>query len=265
MLLVMMFGCSGGDPAAVAVQACELLPGLSATASDLALLEPLLSVAEGEALRSAALTEGRALIDDAAMASLRAATTCTAGEVNSAGGGRWAVELTRTGPMLDAAGQPGEPVEKTMTWQVVREDTLRVETGLITAELMRKSAEDAVAEDDLRKSASLWRAIAERYPDPVLAVDVAAAARAEAEHAYIRALKVRFVSVKDGMLLGEITNSNRDITDLSVEVIFDINGERSPVPVSIAALAAGQKAEVRAAIPEGAGDKVSIEARSLHL
>jgi hypothetical protein len=256
----LLLACADPEPPALA--ACEAAPGLSVDAAGLALLRPLLVADEIAVLEAATQTRGHAQLGDAGLAALRAQTSCTVDTVFSAGSGRWAVTLTRTAPSIGADGSVGDAVTTQLEWQIVKGDGLRVETGLKRAAAMRKSAEQAVVEDDLLRAASTWKTLARSYPDPVLAVDIAHAEAALEKAEYAGNLRHQFESADDTQVVALFTNGGPvPLTDVVAYAVFD----SSEVEVKLGAIAANETVEYHVPIPEGVQGGVKLKTRSFEL
>jgi len=261
MIIALLLACT--DPGPAALRTCELSPGLSIDAQGLALLEPLLVLDELAVLRGATPTEGHTLLGDAGLARIRKGTSCELGPVESAGSGRWAVSLTRTGPRVTAAGVLGPPESVELSWQVVSSDGLRVETGLTRAASMRASAVAAVEEGDLMRAASTLRALARSYPDPTLTIDIALADAAQEKADYASQLSHVFVSAEGSALSAPLTNRGTyPLASVTAVAIFEGSSE---VPVELGAVAAGATIEYAVPIPADAVGKVKLETRAYEL
>jgi hypothetical protein len=265
----LLFVLACADPAPVAVEACEALPGLATDPAGLQLLEPVLAQVDYDALAAAAPTRGLELVGGDGLAALRAQASCTVGLVEGAGQGRWAVDLERSLPKVNADGSLGEVEVVALAWQAVKtDDGIRVETGLAGANIMRKSATQALEEGDLRRYASSWRAIAKKFADPLLTVDVAEAERVFGRVEYLAKIRGKPVEVneEEGTLRGEISNSgDRKATAIEIRVDFGVGDQTASVNATVEALEPGATTAVDVAIPEGADGKVHIEAVSLEL
>ncbi|MCB9764229.1 MAG: hypothetical protein H6739_30940 [Alphaproteobacteria bacterium] len=256
ILALLLLGCT--DPEPIAKAACQAVPGLSVDPEGLALLEPLLTPTEGTLLAQAEPTLGLTAAGPATMAKLRAEASCEVGEVESAGSGRWAVPVTRTAPSITPDGQLGEPETTELSWQVVADDGGRVETGLKKAIAMRKSAHEAVEQDDLRRAASTLRALKKSYGDPALAVDIALAEAAFDKREYARKLQNVFVSADD-VVVATLTNSgDKALSAVTVAADFETAEGPKRTTAALTDVAAGATVEVRLEIPEGAEGGVKL-------
>lgn len=264
MFLLLALACT--DPAPVAVAACQALPGISAHPSDLALYEPLLTAADVEVLRHAEPTKGLAVFSPEALAELRKRTACTADEVNGAGSGRWAVKLTRTMPELKADGSAGEPVTTSFEWQVSDEQGGRVDLNLVASTIARDNAAEAIDEEDFKRFASGWRAIAHRWPDPVLVVDVAEAEALDARMAYAGKLEHSFVAAGEGLVQATVQNTgDQAVSGILVDAAFESAEGKLHSQARVGAVAPGETATYVVEIPDGAEGNVRLRTLDLRL
>lgn len=257
--VLLLVGCA--DPVPAAIKVCEALPGLSIDEAGRAALEGTLAQAELDAGSKEEPTLGLQVVGTEGMAGLRAQTSCTAGERQSAGSGRWAIPLTRTSPAVNADGTLGEPVVTTFEWQVAKtRDGLRVETGLAKAISMRHSAAEATKEEDWKRVASTWRALAKAYPDPLVAVDVADAEALERRMDTLKGLRAAFVEADDTVVRGEITNRNAvAISSFTVAATFEMEPEPVVVEVQGGPVEANGATTVDVPIPMGAEGGVKLK------
>ncbi len=266
-LLLFLMACA--DPAPVALQACEALPGLATDPAGLELLQPLLESKDYDALAAAAPTAGLELVGADGLASLRTQASCTLLSAESAGSGRWAVELERSAPAVLADGSLGEVQTTPLSWQAVKTpDGVRVETGLAGAAIMRASAATALEEGDVRRYASTWKAVANKFPDPLLTVDVAQAQAAFERLEYQAKIRGKPIEVDEaaGTLKAEIRNEGeRSVSAVQLRVDFGVGETTASESATLEALAGGATAEVTVPIPEGADGKVHIEVLGLEL
>ena len=264
-LLIFLMACA--DPAPVAKQACEALPGLATDPAGLQLLAPLLAKVDYDALASAQPTLGLQLLGSDGLAELRNQASCTVGAVEGAGQGRWAVDMERSLPVVNLDGSLGEVETTPLSWQAVKTpDGVRVETGLAGAAIMRASAEQAFEEGDLRRYASSWRAIVKKFPDPLISVDVAMAASSIDAWEYRARVRGKPVTIDEeaGTLQAEITNQgDRAVRALRVRVDFEVGSQTVSQALVIESLEANTTAPVDVPIPEAADGKVHIEIESL--
>jgi hypothetical protein len=265
LLLPFLLACANPEPPALS--ACQALPTLATDPAGLALLEPLLARDDWEALSAATPTAGLELLGAEGLAELRAQTQCTLLSAESAGSGRWALELERTCPTVSADGSLGDPETTTLSWQAVKTSQgVRIEAGIEAAAIGRRNAEAAVTEGDLRRAASAWRAIQKKFPDPLLTVDIA---RAEATFAQAEALKMvraKPTSVADGKLLVALKNQGEaPVQALEIRADFGVGDLTERRTITWASLEAGAEAEVELPVPEGADGNVHVEVVGLEL
>jgi hypothetical protein len=265
VLLLFLMACA--DPAPVAQQACEALPGLAPDATGLQLLQPLLAEVDYNAMASGWTSEGLRVVGAEGLAELRAQASCTVGLVEGAGQGRWAVELERSLPVVNPDGSFGEVATTALSWQAVKTpDGIRVETGLAGAAIMRASSREAFEEGDLRRYSSTWHAIANKFPDPLITVDIAHADVIFARHEYREKIRGKPVEVDDeaGTLKAELANTgDQAVSKLELRVDFGVGDQTASETATLEALEAGGTAEVVVPIPEGADGKVHIEVLGL--
>jgi len=259
--LISLFACS--DPGAIALSTCAALPGLSVDPVGLQLLTPLLVPDEVELLRSAEPTQGLELVGAEGLAALRESTTCSVVSVDSAGAGRKAVVLSRRTRAVQADGSLGEPATREFTWQVV--DDL-VETGLVKAVSLRNSSALAVTEGDLRRAAGTLRTLSKSYPDPLIAVDLAAA-EAAFDHAELsEELAHSFVSADGGTVVGALVNgSSRAVTELVAEGVFTTPAGEVVGSATVGDVEAGAEVRYEIAIPDGAEGSVKLRTASFQI
>lgn len=258
-LLLSLLACA--DPAPVALATCQAVPGLATDAAGLELLEPLLASEDLKALKGAQATAGLEAVGSEGLATIRSKTTCAVLSAESAGSGRWAVDLERTAPTVSGDGTLGEPATQALAWQAVKTpDGIRIEAGIQGAAISRLNAEAAVAEDDLRRAAAIWRAIHKKFPDPLLTVDIA---RAEAAHHYGEILKkvhAKPVGVEDGKLFIEAANGNEaPVSQVEIKADFEVGENTKSETTVVPELAGGAKLEIELAVPEGADGNVHVE------
>jgi hypothetical protein len=267
VLLLFLMACA--DPVPVAQRACEALPGLATDPAGLQLLAPVLATVDYDALAAAQPTRGLELLGSDGLAALRGKVECTVGLVEGAGQGRWAVDLERSLPEVLPDGSLGEVKTTALSWQAVKtKDGVRVETGLAGAAIMRASAQQAYEEGDLRRYSSSWRAIAKKFPDPLIAVDIAHAEGLFERDEYRTKIRGKPVAVDDaaGTLKAELSNTGeREVVQLEVRVEFGVGDQTASQTANVDELGAGSTATVEVDIPEGADGKVHIEVVHLEL
>ena len=264
LLALALLGCT--DPGPLAVSACEAVPGLSTDAAGMALLEPLLIETSVTILKEATPTKGQEVLGEAGLAQLRAGTSCTADQIDSAGSGRWAVKLTRTGPSVSADGSIGASVTTSLEWQVADTDGGRVEIGLEKANSMRKSATEAAGKGEHRRAASTLRALSKSFADPVLVIDVAQAEAAQDRSEYEKKLSNAFVAAEDGTVKATFTNSgDRSLTGVTVGGDFEAGDAVVVADADIGDVPAGETVDYTLTIPEGADGSVKLKTRDYSL
>lgn len=263
-LILLLLACT--DPEPVAIAACQALPGIAAHSEDLPIFAPLLTAKDMAVLGKAAPTRGLEKVSASTLAGLRARTTCTATETNGAGEGRWAVKLTRTTPALDSQGVAGAPVEQSFEWQVSDEEGGRVDLNLEGAAIARENLDEAIDQEDWKRYASGWRALAARWPDPVLPVDVAAAEALATRMEYAGKLEHSFVGAGEGLVQASVRNTgDRAVRGQVVDAVFESAGGPLHSRVELGALPAGQTLEYQVAIPDGAEGNVRLRTLDLAL
>lgn len=257
LLFLLALGCT--DPSPVAIAACQALPGIAIHDSDRALFEPLLTARDLEILRDAAPTHGLAAVDAATLADMRSRTTCTADEVNGAGSGRWAVKLTRTSPTVSGEGSVGEPAELSFEWQVSDEQGGRVDLNLEGASIARRNADQAIDDEDWKRHSSGWRALAHRWPDPLLAVDVALAEALETRMGYAGKLQHSFDAAGEGLVQASVRNTgDKAVTALVVDAVFESASGPLHARSELGAVPAGGQLAYTLEIPDGAEGSVRL-------
>lgn len=262
LLALALLACT--DPAKVAVAACQALPGIAAHPEDLPMFEGLLSAKDMDALRKAAPTEGLKKVSAASLAAMRGKTTCTAGEVNGAGSGRWAVQLHRSAPTVLADGREGPVAEQDLEWQVVDEEGGRAELNLEGAAIARKNLDEAIEKEDFKRYAGGWKSLAGRWADPLLTVDVAVAEALLERMEYGKQLQHVFVGAADGEVLATVSNpGNRAVAELRVNAVFESSGGPVHSEANIGPLPAGGTLEYRLPIPEQAEGNVRLRTLDL--
>ncbi|MCK6507680.1 hypothetical protein L6R53_30655 [Myxococcota bacterium] len=263
-LVLLLLACT--DPEPVAIAACQALPGIAAHPQDLPLLAPLLTAKDMEFLGKAAPTRGLEKVSATTLAELRAQTTCAVVETNGAGEGRWAVKLTRTSPVVDGTGAVGAPAEQTFEWQVSDEEGGRVDLNLEGAAIARGNLDEAIDQEDWKRYASGWRALAARWPDPVLAVDVAAAEALATRMEYAGKLEHSFVGAGDGVVQASVVNQgDRAVRGQVVDAVFESAGGPLHSRVELGPLPAGATMAYQVAIPDGAEGSVRLRTLDLAL
>ncbi len=262
ILALLALACS--DPTAVAISACQALPGIAAHPEDMPLMETLLSSKDLDALRKAPQTKGLQAVSAATLATMRAQTTCTASETNGAGSGRWAVKLTRKAPTVTPTGEIGPPDEQSFEWQVVDEDGGRAEFNIEGATIARKNLDEAIDKEDFKRFAAGWRSLAGRYPDPVLSVDVADADALLARMEYGASLEHVFQGAADGLVNASVRNSgDKVIAQMKVDAVFESAAGPLHSEVVVGPVAAGETLSYQVAIPDEA--EGSVRLRTLDL
>jgi hypothetical protein len=265
ILLPLLLACA--DPAPVALSTCEALPNLATDAAGLELLEPLLAPGDWEALSKAAPTAGLEKLGSEGLAALRQQTNCTLLSSESAGSGRWAVELERTNPSVDGDGNLGEAETHALSWQAVKTpEGVRIEAGIEAAAISRRNADAAVAEDDLRRAAAVWRAIHKKFPDPLLYVDIARAEAAYAKAEALKGVRAKPTGVADGKLYVELSNqAQAAVGSVELRADFAVGEQTHSSTLTHPGLEAGATVEVELAVPEGADGNVHVEVVGLEL
>lgn len=256
-MIWLLFACS--DPKPVAQKTCEALPTASPDPVGLELLEPLLTEDEFAAYESAEPTLGMQEHGDK-LAELRAQTSCTVDDVQSAGSGAWAIKLTQTRPAVEPDGSLGAPVETKLEWQATKKDTVRMDIGLRRAASMRKSVKEALESGDIKRVASTWRALSTAFPDPFAFVDIEAAEAYEARAELAGKLEAAFDRVEDGQVVAKVENpTDVALSAAIVSFTFKVGDEvKAKVPVKTEGIAAGATIEVRTEIPEAIDGTVVV-------
>jgi hypothetical protein len=265
LLLPFLLACANPEPAALST--CQALPTLATDAAGLALLEPLLAEADWEALSAAAPTAGLERLGADGLARIRAQTRCTLLSAESAGTGRWAVELERTSPGVTPEGSLSAPETTPLSWQAVKTpDGVRIEAGIAAAAIGRRNAEAAVAEGDLRRAASSWRAIQKKFPDPLLSVDIAQAEDAFAQAEVIRRIRAKPTAVAEGELTVSLQHQGEvPVREIEIRADFGVGDRTESATITWASLEPGSEAELKLPVPEGADGKVHVEIVGLAL
>lgn len=264
LLPLLLLACT--DPEPVAIAACQALPGIAAHSQDLPLFQPLLTAKDLAVLGKAAPTRGLERVPAATLAELRTQTTCTVVETNGAGEGRWAVKLTRTAPTIDGTGAVGPAAEQTFEWQVSDEEGGRVDLNLEGAAIARENLDEAIDQEDWKRYASGWRALAARWPDPVLPVDVAAAEALASRMEYTTKLQHAFVGAGEGLVQATVTNQgDRAVQAQVVDAVFESANGPLHGRVELGPLAAGASLTYTVEIPDGAEGNVRLRTIDLAL
>jgi len=251
-------GCT--DPEPVALAACQAVPGLSVDAAGLALLTPLLTDDELAVLRGGEQTRGHARLGDDAWAQIRAGAACEIASVESAGSGRWAVAMRRTAPAVTPAGAIGDAAAVELAWQVVDVDGGRAEVGLVKAAARWKSAKEAAQKGNLKLAASSLRALANSFPDPMLAVDVAEMEAAEEMAAYQKKLSHTFGAAGAGEVTATFTNGgDRPLSEVVAVGFFESAGGPLRSEATMTDVPAGATVEYTLPIPDGADGSVKLK------
>jgi len=260
LLFFLLLACT--DHAAPALAACQAVPGLATDALGQSLLQPLVLAEEAELLAAAVPTRGLEIVGAPGLAEIRAQTTCSLVEVNSAGSGQWEVKISRTQPVVSAAGELGALETSELVWHVLSRDGARVNTGLAVASHMRHSLDEAG--DDLQRVASSWHALQRSYQDPLLSVDIAEAEQALELWRYRKEVSTTFTEVLHRVVyLSAKNEGERAIRDAEIEAIFTVAGEPSTVVVSAGALQPGEEVTLQVPIPEGATGTVKLDTQSV--
>jgi len=240
----------------------------------------LVTAAEAAALGQFQPTLGSEVVDADRLKTIRSQSTC---RIESMDEKRevWTIQLVRTQPKVLPNGELGEPEEQPLTWKAVQEDGLKLDMGLAHALEVRGKIEAAETRGDKRKVAALWRALYERFGDPLLAVDID---RADYGHAvsYLQShINAKLVSVDasdekmapDRVVALVQNNAKRTATKVQVKFAFELTPEESDeaegdaeevqsdkfaVIKTIGPMKPGDQVELKANIPPGAGDKVSV-------
>jgi len=264
VILLAFLACT--DPSPVALATCQALPGIAVHDSDRALFAPLLTAADMDVLARAEPTRGLSVFSPDALAALRTQTSCVVDEVNGAGSGRWAVKLTRTMPAVHADGSTGDPVTDSFEWQVSDEQGGRVDLNLVASALARRNAVEAIDEEDFKRFAAGWRAIAHRWPDPVLVVDVAEAEALDARMAYTGKLEHAFVAAGDGLVQATVTNTGgQAVSAVEVDASFESPSGKLHSQAVLGAVPPGGTLAYTVEIPEGAEGNVRLRTIDLRL
>lgn len=263
-MLFVLLSLACTDPSAVAVAACQALPGVAVHPEDLPLMETLLSKKEIEALKKAPPTKGLQAVSAATLATMRSQTTCTATESNGAGSGRWAVKLTRKAPTVTVKGEVGPPDEQSFEWQVTDEDGGRAEYNVEGATIARGNLDEAIDKEDFKRFAAGWRSLAGRYPDPLLVVDVADAEALLARMEYGASLQHVFVGAAEGMVNASVLNSgDKTIAEMKVDAVFESAAGPVHSEAIVGPLPAGETLTYQVAIPETAEGNVRLRTLDL--
>ena len=251
LILMSLLGCKDPSPTALAV--CEMAPGMYVDGAGLARLEPLLDPVELEILRQAEPTHGHQVLGAEGLAAIRSQTSCTVDNVNRVRSGLWAVALTQRMPSVSADGTPGPLQTHELIWLVVDQDGERVNIGLEVATQMRRSIDEAIEQDDVKRVTATWKAIQNRFPDPALSVNIHDAEAVEQAWYYRRKVVGEVATVHGRQVLIAVENRGEtDINGADVTASFEVYGERKQVSVVVPALAAGQKTRVAVSLPRGA-------------
>jgi len=127
---------------------------------------------------------------------------------------------------------------------------------------MRRSAAQAVAEDDLLRAASTLRTLSRSFPDPLLAVDIAHAQAALEKAEYKANLRHVFEAADDTKVIALFTNNGPVPL---VDVVAGAKFEGTLVEVPLGAIAAQETVEYHVPIPEGAEGGVKLGTVSFEL
>jgi hypothetical protein len=265
LLLLTLLACGNPDP--VALSTCQALPTLASDPAGLTLLEPLLAPGDWEALSKAQPTAGLELLGPDGLAALRQQTTCTLLATEGAGSGRWAVDLERTSPSVGPDGSLGEMVTHSLAWQAVKTDGgIRIEAGIEGAAISRRNAETAIAEDDPKRAAAIWRAIQKKFPDPLLSVDIARAEAFQARAEAMKTILAKPTGVADGKLYVELQNrGGQAVTAVEVKADFAAGEGTKTETTTHPLLDADAVIEIELPVPEGADGNVHVEVVGLEV
>ena len=276
LLFLMIVGC-GGAPDEVALEACELVPGIAMDPSGATQLAQLLTTKEATALSSAEPTLGLKKVGAAGVVEIREASSCTLVSTDRAGAGRWAVSLTRNQPLVKADGSIGALHEVALDYQVVKTpDGLRVEVGIPKALNARQSALDAEELGDIKRAASTWKSTLKSFGDPLLGVDVGRV-QALSDVEWVRKqLMLKFDRVdqapKDSpegtpnkAVAMLVNTSKKNLAEAEVLFLFSVDGAEEVLKGKVGALAKGDKAEVSVDIPAKAEGSVKLDLGALLL
>ena len=257
--LFLLIACA--DPTPVALDTCKAIPSLATDEEGLQLLEPLLTHRDFRTLKKADPTLGLQKVGATGLAKLRAQARCEVVEVLDAGHNRWNVTVTRTLPEVNADGSLGDPQETTLNWSVVRsKDGLKVETGLFQAADTRRQAEESAARGDLKRAAGLWRAVYQKFPDPMLQVDIATATDIAAKALYRKRLVGNLISITPAedeganpILNAEVTNrGKRYVSKAVIELSFDVGTDQKLVLHEVGEIKPGETAAFQVEVPQEA-------------
>lgn len=222
-------------------------------------LETFLSIRDIAELQAAHPTLGVQNIPFETYTKLREATTCEVVEKNGAGSGRWAIKLSRTSPKLSWDGIVGEPETTEFEWQIIDEKGGRLDYEITTANIERKSMGEAFAARDWKRVAAGWRAIARRWQDPLLAVDVYAAESLQTRMEYGDQVVSTFLEAGDGLVRASLKNGgDKDVAVALVHGVFQTADGEQRVPVEVGPIAAGATIEYFVQIPDEAEGSVKL-------
>lgn len=262
-MLFLLAACSK-DPAPIAKQTCEALPLLATDPQGLALLEPLLTARDFNALEEAEPTEGLRLVGEEGVAALRAKVACEVKNVKPVSGG-WEVTLEQRVPEVKPDGTLGDLQSHEFTWTVKRGRDLHVNTGLFRASAMRRKVEYAIEDDNYVRASALWRELQEQFPDPLIAVDIARTDAVAIERAYREKMRGNLVAIEAGeepgskVLKAELTNrGGRNVSEVLVQVRFDVGESVEAVETRVGPLESGKTEPFQVDVPEGADGGVHL-------
>jgi len=181
VLILFLTGCAGDDPEALALKACQAMPGLAVDAAALSLTRELVVPTEWAAWKAAPWGRGLERIGPAGYGVIRANSDCRVDVVEPAAEG-WRARVVRGEPVVD----PHDfSIDKVMGLDLAEQDFfldivdttegLRVRVGLEAAQGRHAAAEKALAAGRWGEAAGAWLALREDFPDPMLLWDVAEA------------------------------------------------------------------------------------------
>ncbi len=227
LLLVFLLACNDELPS-VALETCQLLPGLATDQRGLELLESKILEKEYEILQKADPTMGLALVGSDGLERLRSQVKCSVENSSKIGKNKWSVRLARQQPRLNPDGSMGEMETVHLDWRIEGPPPFRTRIGLDSAEQLRGQAAEASQNGQYKWAAALWKAIYRKFPDPLLAVDLAAAQEASERFQYRRELEPQVQSVTGSKVLGQVhNNGDRAISSATISVEYTEVGKIS--------------------------------------
>ncbi len=274
VLLALLIACSS-DPGAPAVGACEAVPMLSAEQAGQDALAPHITIAEQELLMVQPPTLGMQKVGSEGFAKLRAATKCEVVSTKSGKEGT-TVTLKRTGPGVNADGSIGAEKTDELEFLVVETDAgLRAQTGLQAAVDLRAQIVEAQTKLRPKRVAELWQSMGNKYPDPSVAVD-SAAAQLTLQKAVMMAKVVAnydkpYIAKKEGEVNSAVAivsnTADRAIVDANVTFRFTVKGKKEPhlEKVKTGPIEAGKEISIMAPIPIGVTGGVTVTLEDLTL